>query len=390
MAIKNFILQGFTPRTHADAINRLLEVPEIQRVILSVAYINEEGVLLLEDKLRTVANKTKVFSGIRNEITSLQGLTKLIDIGVSLYVIDMGARKRIFHPKLYLARGRNLARLVIGSANLTLAGLNNNVEAGLILDLHLKDPKDKELVDDIEKKLLGLISRDPKHIWLIKSEKELERLQRNGKLLDETEVLPPRPLFTKSSPLEDKISPIKLDVSFRFRTIHQAKAKVVKRRMEKNEIGIPDPTQVATNIELLWESKPLEERDLNIPSTKNTHPTGAMNFDKGLLEDQIDHRHYFRNIVFKNLNWKVQSLGTAEEAEALFQLNIKGIYHGEFPLWIRHKTDTSSATYRQHNAMTSLRWGYMRDYIARRDLIDRTLSLYRDKTDSKRFVLEID
>lgn len=40
--------------------------------------------------------------------------------------------------------------------------------------------------------------------------------------------------------------------------------------------------------------------------------------------------------------------------------------------------------------MTRLSWGPMREYIARSDLIGRTLALYRDKVDPTRFVLEID
>jgi hypothetical protein len=44
----------------------------------------------------------------------------------------------------------------------------------------------------------------------------------------------------------------------------------------------------------------------------------------------------------------------------------------------------------QNNAMTRLSWGAMREYIARPDLIDRTLAVYRDKVDPKRFVIEID
>ena len=40
--------------------------------------------------------------------------------------------------------------------------------------------------------------------------------------------------------------------------------------------------------------------------------------------------------------------------------------------------------------MTRLSWGPMRDYVAREDLMGRTLSLYRDKADPTRFVLEID
>ena len=69
MIKRKFILQGLTSNTHVDAIKRIFEVPEIQQVILSVAFINEEGVILLENEIRLFSNKTKVFSGIRNDIT---------------------------------------------------------------------------------------------------------------------------------------------------------------------------------------------------------------------------------------------------------------------------------------------------------------------------------
>ena len=39
------------------------------------------------------------------------------------------------------------AGLVVGSANLTLGGLNNNIEAGMSLDLNLADAPDKAIAD---------------------------------------------------------------------------------------------------------------------------------------------------------------------------------------------------------------------------------------------------
>jgi hypothetical protein len=42
------------------------------------------------------------------------------------------------------------------------------------------------------------------------------------------------------------------------------------------------------------------------------------------------------------------------------------------------------------NAMTRLSWGPVREYVAKTDLIGRTLALYRDRADPTRFVLEID
>lgn len=114
-----------------------------------------------------------------------------------------------------------------------------------------------------------------------------------------------------------------------------------------------------------------------------------MNLDKGLLPDAVDHRHYFRDDVFPNLTWASRNK-TVDEAFAQFQLVLKGISYGEFDLAIRHSHSTTSTGYKQRNATTRLSWGPMREYIARSDLLGRTLALYRDKVDPTRFVLEID
>ena len=147
MADKEFILQGFTTRTHADAVRELFDIADIQRVILSVAFVSESGVQQLEAKLTPHVACTTVFAGIRNDITSHQGLAALLPLAQALYVVDTGSRQILFHPKLYLVRGATRARLVIGSANLTLGGLNNNIEAGMLLDFDLAAPTDKATVE---------------------------------------------------------------------------------------------------------------------------------------------------------------------------------------------------------------------------------------------------
>jgi hypothetical protein len=75
----------------------------------------------IEAQLIANAACATVFAGIRNDTTSYQGLVRLHEIVSEPYTVDTGSRTVIFHPKLYLVRGRDCARLVIGSANLTLA-----------------------------------------------------------------------------------------------------------------------------------------------------------------------------------------------------------------------------------------------------------------------------
>lgn len=391
MVKRKFILQGLTADTHAEAIRRIFETPDIRQVILSVAFINEEGVLLLENEIRSVSDKTKVFAGIRNDITSQQGLARLLNFGATVYAVDTGARTTVFHPKVYLAKGLNEARLVIGSANLTLGGLNNNIEAGMAMDFDLSDLSEKTLVESIENEFLNLIARDPEHVVLIDSVEQLEMLKQNGRVLDESEVLPPRPVVKGTKPSNDIISRIQLNVPRRYRTIKKTRPTLV---VQKSPVD-SDVTEVAVTVnkgslKLVWESKPLEERDLNIPSGTNTHATGSMSLDKGLLARDVDHRHYFRDEVFSQLSWTPTNRAHIEESQAEFELVIKGISYGKFTLRIGHKTDTTSASYLQRNAMTSLSWGDAKEYITQRDFIGRTLSLYRDEEDSTRFLIEID
>lgn len=161
----------------------------------------------------------------------------------------------------------------------------------------------------------------------------------------------------------------------------------------------PAPVVVATptaaapatgvNLDLVWESKPLTERDLNIPTGTNTNKTGSINLDKGLLPEEEDHRPYFRNKVFDALNWIYRS-PTVDEAWGQFQLVLKGVSHGVFDMVVRHTNSTTSPSYLQNNAMTRLSWGPMRDYVADASLIGRTLALYRDRADPTQFIIEID
>lgn len=149
----------------------------------------------------------------------------------------------------------------------------------------------------------------------------------------------------------------------------------------------PAPPPTATP-KLLWSSKPLTRRDLTIPDQDGTHPTGSINLDKGLLDAEVDHRHYFRDEVFDHLTWASRS-ATVDEAVARFRLEVLGTSHGEHHLNIRHTTSTTTRAYEQKNAMTRLSWGPMKSHIQRDDLIGRTLELWRDGNDPTRFTLKI-
>jgi HKD family nuclease len=395
MAKKEFILQGFTAKTHQEAIAQLFDLPNIKRVIVSVAFVNRGGVELLEAQLQKYSAKTKAFIGIRNDITSTQGAKLLLDLKVSLFLVDTGSRSVVFHPKLYLVKGATHARLIVGSANLTIGGLNNNIEAGFAIELDLKNADEKALVEGIEKEFDALITDYPAHVIGITKAAELYAMQASGRLIDEMTTSPPRPSSSAVSPKGDTLSRIKLKVAPLRRNLAAAKKAAVKppstpSPATKTAAAPFAPPAPGIAYELVWESKELTRRDLNIPSGKTTNSTGSISLDKGLLPAEVDHRHYFREEIFPNLAWGPSNKATVEEAYTKFQLVLKGISYGEFDLRIAHTKGTTSKAYKQSNAMTRLSWGPLRDYVGREDLLGRTLALYRDKADPKCFVLEID
>lgn len=384
MAQKKFILQGLTEDTHQTALEHLFACPQIERVIISIAFVNSSGVELVAAQLEPVASCVEVYAGVRNEITTRQGLDRLLELGCSLYVVDTGAQHVIFHPKIYYARGQHEARTIVGSANLTLSGLNNNIEASMVLDLNFNDANDSKIASDIESNFTNLAEAYPKHIVRVTKTSELIAFQDEGRLVDESRSSPPRIISRTNTP--DRLPRMKLKVSHLVSKVTRTNPS----GLELPNVEIYKPTPTEQDLELVWKSKSLTERDLNIPSGTNTNPTGSVNLDKGLLEDGIDHRHYFREEVFFSLPWMQTGKATVEETYAKFRLVVKSVDYGEFELRIAHTTGTESPTYKQKNAMTRLSWGPARDHVARSDLIGRTLSLYRNATDQTRFVIEID
>lgn len=86
MAAREFVLQGLTTRTHGDVVRELFDIADIERSIISVAFLMESGVDQIAPKMAPHAASSTVFAGIRNDITSYQGMKRLLEAGVRLHV----------------------------------------------------------------------------------------------------------------------------------------------------------------------------------------------------------------------------------------------------------------------------------------------------------------
>jgi HKD family nuclease len=226
MATAEFILQGFTASTHIDVLQRLFDLPDIQRVLVSVAYVTEGGVEKIEAQLIPHATHATVFAGIRNDTTSYQALVRLHGIVGQLYTVDTGSRTQIFHPKLYVVRGTERARLVIGSANLTLAGLHRNIEAGMLLDFDLADAADKALIDNIERLFAASVTDYPDHVVKVGDTARLDELLAAGRLVDEREILRHRDVSSRVDATDSDDPDREIDVDSDSDDLPRIKLKV--------------------------------------------------------------------------------------------------------------------------------------------------------------------
>lgn len=392
MAELDFILQAVTTDNHAKALKALLALPNPKEVLVSVAFVREPGLDAVETAIEPIASKARFFVGIRNDITSIQAVKRLLAMKVHVYAVDTGSRHILFHPKLYLAASASEAAVIIGSANLTFGGLHNNIEVSIRVSLDLTHAADKRFRDEVSDAFAEMLERHPKHVFLIKDNKHADELFKSGRLADETLIPAPSATSSLQKGERDDLPRMKL----KFFARPPVKVAVIKsvpatKPTKKSAPAVPLPPVTAVRY-LVWESKALSERDLNIPTGPNTAATGSMGLKKGALDNvNIDHRHYFRDEVFAHLIWTQDPPPKKwERARANFELVVKNVNYGVFNLKLSHNTDKKSASYEQKNFMTQLHWGDAKKYIAKRDLLGRILYLYRKDTNPPEFTIEID
>lgn len=392
------ILQGLTKRTYAKMLEKMF-AGEIERAIISVAFVSHDGVDHIKPLLDAHADKVTVYAGIRNEITSAQAIKRLLEIGVSVYAVDTGSRALLFHPKLYHVRTAEAVHLSVGSANLTLGGLNNNIEAGLLLELALDDEDDATLVNELEECFDGLTGDHPENVFQVTTNAAVDDLLDAGRLIDENVAPPPRTatkakagstdttprMKVQPKPLRGKVKPKAPPAAGPAQAAAPQAQAAPPAAAPGNQPGAA--LTVAPDLELVWESKPLSRRSLGIPNNPNSNPTGSTTLGSGTFDD-IDRVTYFRNDLFGHLVWTLN--GTIETAAQEFDLVIKGVLLGTFDLTLRHSLTRAAAAAVDKNSPTSLSWNDARPLVARADLLDRTMRIWRSVEDPTEFQIEID
>lgn len=381
--MKNFLLQAVHNEDHLAPAREIFSVAELECAIISTAFMTAKGLSLLQAVLEPIADRTQLFVGIRNGITTVQSLQKALEIGCETYMVDTGCHTRIFHPKFYYARGAVNAKLLLGSANLTMGGMRTNIEASVLqtLDKHI----DADFIEQLEGKLGDMIARYPEHVIRVVDEAQLATLLKSGRLLDERKVRVP---VSVGSSIDRNLDPLSR-MPLHTHAVNVPTVLTVASE-EVNPIELPEPEVTGEDVRLLWASKPLKRAHISIPNRAGTNPKGSMSLTVGIF-DGIDQRHYFRNEVFNALDWQDdENLPYKERSAASVKVIIKGINYGQHQLRLSHDTRTDTTSYAQNNYMTSLHWGDIARLVAHEDILGSTLRLYREESDHTHFIIEID
>lgn len=120
--------------------------PVWDQLDIAVAWVRASGVVYLSERFAGFlrhGGKLSIIVGIDLENTTREGLQALLDLeqyGTCETFVYHNESDSIFHPKLYLWRNEEEARLIVGSNNITQSGLYINVEAGLQVDVTVDDP----------------------------------------------------------------------------------------------------------------------------------------------------------------------------------------------------------------------------------------------------------
>ncbi|SFV55905.1 hypothetical protein MNB_SV-3-149 [hydrothermal vent metagenome] len=379
MATVNFIYQGIDSVNHADKIKQILALPNPELLIFNVAYLRKGGADAIKSDINSLSNTNDLycFIGIRNGITSIQGLFELLKLGVKLYVVDTASPSLIFHPKIYLSKNSSSAEIILGSANLTHSGLYRNIEASTHMILDMTDTSDYTLIQSIITPIMAMPTDFPNNVTEIINVRELIQLLHQGRIIDERV-----PTVSLSQTLTNTSQNFPHIPTIPVNTANTPIIVSGRRRAAPRPLGGAIPLW-----SIVWESKALTERDLNIPSGTSTNPTGSMTFKQGAYS-HIDQRHYFYDSVFNGLYWITQSPHLL--TTATFYFRIRGISHHPHTLEIRHDPRTATQSYFQSNAMTHLRWGTAKPLIADRTLLGHKLKLYRNTSNPSEYLITID
>lgn len=126
------------------------ELAAAQRADIATAWVRASGVGLLWPALNTFLDRggrLRAVVGIDRDNTSQEGLELLLGLPGDVKVwVRHNEYGPLFHPKMYAFRGSEECRVLVGSNNLTGAGLSSNEELSVLIAEPRKAALEKSLI----------------------------------------------------------------------------------------------------------------------------------------------------------------------------------------------------------------------------------------------------
>ena len=161
-----FIAQGIpesigTPA--GDVINNALLTTNYNSFAAFVAFVSVDGINQLKESFKQFIDsggQIRLYVGVDLHGTSKEALELLLSLdNVKTYIV-YSSNRIIYHPKIYSFEGDNNNMVMVGSSNLTLSGLYQNIEASLCITNEGEDEQDKSLISDIYDYYNAILSND--------------------------------------------------------------------------------------------------------------------------------------------------------------------------------------------------------------------------------------
>jgi len=353
-----------------------------------VAFVSSpaiQGIANIIEESKSHITDFNVVVGIDQDATSKEALELLLGLGINSKVYYT-ATPIIFHPKIYVFDSDSKCRIIIGSSNLTKAGLFQNVEASLMLDFDKPDSEGEEILNQIKTYFDTLFADSGTNIKPLSSTL-IDELFQSGIVpdrADNEERRKEHEITTRQAQNAEVVGRVRtLFPTVPIQRLPEGFGRTTRVRRVPTTART---TSTTTRGALLWE-KVLTPSDI-LQAKAGTNPTGSLRLSQARRRD-IDQTTYFRQDIFGSFRWvSVRARNPTEATTVLFNVKILGVDKGNVSLEIRHKPSLEAG---QGNFTTSISWGTLSNDIRAQNLTGRTLHLYAPQQGTNEpFFIEID
>lgn len=153
------------------------------------AFTKMSGINKIKEELAIAKqnyHSLKFILGIVERGTSKEALQYFIDNEIETWVY-CADNKTMFHPKIYYFSGKNNSRFILGSSNLTGAGLFDNIEASTLFEFSNRDATGKKFIRQFSSYFTSILDGNHDDLQLLTLE-VLEDLINSGFVVDESKT----------------------------------------------------------------------------------------------------------------------------------------------------------------------------------------------------------